>query len=118
MRKHMILLLATVVTTDIKAEIDTSAITKLETTAAKIRTAKIFLSDETIKKRIMRSMIKDPDKWRQARAQYINVVTTLQSHGVRVDAPSTLDELMRERAHLDADKILLQLARQIKHHST
>lgn len=118
MTGKLILLAATLLTTNIHAKIDKSAIDKLESTAGKLKRAKIFLSDDTIKKKIKQSMIKDRDKWQQARVQYRNVVKELRECGVVVKAPNTLDELMHKRAHLDADAVLLDLANKIKHLST
>ena len=112
-------LLMLVITTSMHAQAEPTkqAIDQLENTAAKIKRAKFFLSDDAIKKRIKSSMIKDHDKWQQARARYRFVLNRLRSRGHKIVAPDSLDELMQNRAHLDADKILMRLAKQMKHQS-
>ena len=90
------------------------AIDKLETTAKKIKTAKIFYSDSEIKSKIKISMKNDQKKWKQARHDYLNVVKKLKELGVDVEVPSTLDELLIERVDKDADKILMMLADKVK----
>tara|TARA_B100000282_G_scaffold155515_1_gene112021 strand:+ start:173 stop:541 length:369 start_codon:yes stop_codon:yes gene_type:complete len=92
------------------------AVGKLQTTAKKIRTAKIFLSDEQIKSKIKISMRKDQKKWQQARIDYLNVVKKLKELQVDVNVPETLDELLIERVDKDADKILMMLAEKVKKH--
>ena len=92
------------------------AVGKLQTTAKKIRTAKIFLSDEQIKSKIKISMKKDQKKWQQARIDYLNVVKKLKELQVDVNVPETLDELLIERVDKDADKILMMLAEKVKKH--
>lgn len=93
-----------------------NAVDKLQTTAKKIRTAKIFYSDEQIKSKIKNSMKKDQKKWQQARIDYLNVVRKLKELQVDVEVPETLDELLIERVDKDADKILMMLANKVKKH--
>jgi hypothetical protein len=92
------------------------AVDKLQKTAKKIRTAKIFYSDEQIKSKIKNSMKQDQKKWKQARHDYLNVVKKLKELGVGVEVPPTLDELLIERVDKDADKILMMLASKVKKH--
>ena len=92
------------------------AVDKLQSTAKKIRTAKIFYSDEQIKSKIKNSMKKDQKKWQQARIDYLNVVRKLKELQVDVEVPETLDELLIERVDKDADKILMMLASKVKKH--
>ena len=92
------------------------AVTKLTSTAKKIRTAKIFYSDEQIKNKILRSMKKDQKKWAQARRDYLEVVNKLRELQVDVQVPATLDELLIERVDKDADKILIMMANHVKRH--
>tara|TARA_B100002019_G_scaffold9148_1_gene7224 strand:- start:6469 stop:6834 length:366 start_codon:yes stop_codon:yes gene_type:complete len=93
-----------------------NAVDKLQSTAKKIRTAKIFYSDEQIKSKIKNSMKKDQKKWQQARIDYLNVVRKLKELQVDVEVPETLDELLIERVDKDADKILMMLASKVKKH--
>lgn len=100
----------------LRAKVDEGAVTKLQTTAQKIRTAKIFLSDDQIKHKIKQSMVEDEDKWIKARHDYKEVVRLLRELKVDVDVPDTLDELLMNRVDKDADKILMQLAQHVKQH--
>ena len=100
----------------LKAKVDEGAVTKLQSTAKKIRAAKIFYSDEQIKYKIKQSMLKDEDKWKKARRDYKEVVRMLREMNVDVDVPNTLDELLMNRVDKDADKILMHLAQQVKKH--
>lgn len=92
------------------------AASKLTSTAKKIRTAKIFYSDEQIKNKIIRSMERDEKKWTQARREYLEVVNKLKELQVDVQVPATLDELLIERVDKDADKILIMMANHVKRH--
>ena len=92
------------------------AASKLTTTAKKIRTAKIFYSDKQIRNKIIRSMEQDEKKWSQARREYLEVVNKLKELQVDVQVPDTLDELLMNRVDKDADKILMNLARQVRQH--
>lgn len=114
--KLTLLLCVLVCANMLKAKVDESAVTKLQSTAQKIRTAKFFYSDEQIKHKIKQSMLDDQVKWQKARLDYKRVVKQLRELNVDVNVPETLDELLMERAHKDADKILIYLARQVKTH--
>jgi hypothetical protein len=114
--KLVILLCIFVFASMLNAQKKEDAVVKLETTAKKIRTAKIFYSDEQIKKKIIRSMETDEKKWKQARIDYLNVVKRLKELNVDVEVPETLDELLIERVDKDADKILMMLASEVKKH--
>ena len=98
----------------LKAKVSEDAVTKLQTTAKKIRTAKIFYSDDQIKHKIKQSMLTDQEKWQKARHDYKEVVRMLREMNVDVDVPDTLDELLMNRVDKDADKILMQLAQQVR----
>lgn len=114
--KLTLLLCALVCANMLKAKVDESAATKLQTTAQKIRTAKWFYTDEQIKYKIKQSMIEDQAKWKKARHDYKEVVRMLRELNVDVDVPDTLDELLMNRVDKDADKILIYLAKQVKQH--
>jgi TnpA family transposase len=76
----------------------------------------VFLSDEAIKKRIKSSMLKERNKWKQARQDYLKVIRSLRDMGVDVDVPPTLDQLLMNSKPKDANKMLLNLARKVKTH--
>lgn len=114
--KLTLLLCVLVCANMLKAKVDDSAVNKLQTTAKKIRTAKIFYSDDQIKHKIKQSMLKDHEKWKKARHDYKEVVRMLRELNVDVDVPDTLDELLMNRVDKDADKILMHLAQQVKQH--
>ena len=114
--KLILLLCVLVYANMLKAKIDESAVTKLQTTAKKIRTAKIFYSDDQIKHKIKQSMLTDQEKWQKARRDYREVVRMLREMNVDVDVPDTLDELLMNRVDKDADKILMNLAQQVRQH--
>lgn len=97
-----------------EGSVDINTINKLESTAKKLRTAKIFLSDDKLKARIKRSMRVDVDKWNKAREEYKQVLETLKSMNIKVNVPDTLDQLMHERADKDADKVLMSLAGKVR----
>ena len=97
-----------------EGSVDINTINKLEATAKKLRTAKIFLSDDKIKARIKKSMRVDVDKWNKAREEYKQVLETLKSMNIKVNVPDTLDQLMHERADKDADKVLMSLAGKVR----
>ena len=100
----------------LRAKVDECAASKLQSTANKIRTAKIFYSDDQIKHKIKQSMVKKQQQWHKARHDYKEVVRMLRELNVDVDVPDTLDELLMNRVDKDADKILMNLARQVKQH--
>ena len=97
-----------------EGSVDINTINKLEATAKKLRTAKIFLSDDKIKARIKKSMRVDADKWNKARREYKQVLETLKSMNIKMNVPDTLDQLMHERADKDADKVLMSLAGKVR----
>tara|TARA_B100000497_G_C7384272_1_gene245728 strand:+ start:164 stop:532 length:369 start_codon:yes stop_codon:yes gene_type:complete len=111
-----LLLVLFVCVNTLHAKTHKDAIDKLETTAKKIKTAKIFYSDSEIKSKIKISMKKDQKKWQQARIDYLNVVKKLKELQIDVEVPETLDELLIERVDKDADKILMMLANKVKKH--
>lgn len=100
----------------LKAKVTDDAAVKLQNTANKIRTAKIFYSDDQIKHKIKQSMLTDQEKWQKARHDYKEVVRMLREMNVDVDVPDTLDELLMNRVDKDADKILMYLAQQVRQH--
>lgn len=102
----------------LQAKIDKHTITKLESTAKKIRVAKIFLTDDQIKHKIQASMREDQQKWQQAREDYLRVLQHLKDMDVDVNVPATLDELLTERVDKDADKILMLLANKAKNYNS
>ena len=114
--KLTLLLCVLVCANMLKAKVSEDAVTKLQTTAKKIRTAKIFYSDDQIKHKIKQSMLKEQDKWRKARHDYREVVRMLREMNVDVDVPDSLDELLMNRVDKDADKILMHLAQQVRQH--
>lgn len=114
--KLILLLCVLVCTNMLKAKVDKDAVSKLQTTANKIRTAKWFYSDDQIKHKIKQSMLKEQDKWRKARHDYREVVRMLKEMNVDVDVPDSLDELLMNRVDKDADKILMHLAQQVRQH--
>ena len=114
--KLALLLCVLVCANMLKAKVDQDAVTKLQATAKKIRTAKIFYSDKQIKHKIKQSMLEDEQKWKKARHDYKEVVRMLRELQVDVDVPDTLDELLMNRVDRDADKILMQLAHHVKQH--
>jgi len=61
-------------------------------------------------------MEQDEKKWSQARREYLEVVNKLKELQVDVQVPDTLDELLMNRVDKDADKILMNLARQVRQH--
>jgi len=97
-----------------EGSVDINTIHKLESTAKKLRTAKIFLSDDKIKARVKRSMRVDVEKWNKAREEYKQVLETLKTMNIKVNVPDTLDQLMYERADKDADKVLMSLAGMVR----
>ena len=111
--KLTILLCVLVCVNMLCAKVDEGAVTKLQSTAQKIRVAKIFYSDEQIKHKIKQSMQRDEDKWKKARHDYKEVVRMLRELQEDVDVPDTLDELLMNRVDKDADKILMQLAHHV-----
>jgi hypothetical protein len=113
--KLTLLLCALVCLNTLNAKQD--AASKLTTTAKKLRTAKIFYSDEQIKNKIIRSMEQDEDKWTRARREYLEVVNKLKEMQIDVQVPATLDELLIDRVGKDADKILIMMANHVKRHS-
>jgi len=114
--KLTLLLCVLVCANMLRAKVDATAASKLQSTANKIRTAKIFYTDDQIKHKIKESMQEDHDKWRKARHDYKEVVRMLRELNVDVDVPDTLDELLMNRVDKDADKILMNLARQVRQH--
>jgi hypothetical protein len=116
MKPLTMLLLCTAVCANTQAQIDKTTVTKLESTAKKIQTAGVFLSDEAIKKRIKSSMLKERNKWKQARQDYLKVIRSLRDMGVDVDVPPTLDQLLMNSKPKDANKMLLNLAHKVKTH--
>jgi hypothetical protein len=114
--KLILLLCALVCTNIIHAKVNNDAVNKLQTTAKKIRTAKLFLSDEQIKHKIKQSMLKEQNKWIKARQDYLEVVRVLRELNVDVQVPDTLDELLMERSSKDADKLLMKIASHVKQH--
>lgn len=116
MKTLKVLLLCGVICTSTHAEINKTTAKKLEITAKKIRTAKWFYSDDQIKHKIKQSMLTDQEKWQKARHDYKEVVRLLREMNVDVDVPDTLDELLMNRVDKDADKILMNLAQQVKQH--
>ena len=114
--KLTLLLCVLVCASMLKAKVSEEAVTKLQNTAKKIRTAKIFYSDDQIKHKIKQSMLKEQDKWRKARHDYREVVRMLREMNVDVDVPDSLDELLMNRVDKDADKILMHLAQQVRQH--
>ncbi len=112
--KLTILLCVFICANMLRAKVDQTAASKLQTTAKKIRVAKIFYSDDQIKHKIKQSMLEDEDKWRKARHDYREVVRMLREMNVDVNVPDTLDELLMNRVDKDADKILMHLAQQVR----
>ena len=109
--KLVALLLLFVVCVELANATDKKSIDKLEATAKKIKTARIFYSNVEIKQKIKRSMEKDPVKWNQAREDYKQAVLELRRSGEAVHVPDTLDKVFM---YDNSDTILLGLAKDLR----